>query len=89
VRTYSGTALGGTTPEANFLWIGPANGLDDDDVARIDGQHRLERCAEMSDVDVCGLGIRVYSAAVAFGNASADKSKLQIDSAPILAIQLG
>jgi hypothetical protein len=28
----------------------------------------------------------VYSAASALGNASADKSKLQIDSAPILAI---
>src|SRR5258707_15239451 len=35
---------------------------------------------------VCGLGISVYSAASALGNASADKSKLQIDSAPILAI---
>jgi len=35
----------------NFLWIGPAHGLDDDDVAGIDGQHRLERRAEMSDVD--------------------------------------
>ena len=27
----------------NFLWIGTAHGLDDDDVAGIDGQHRLER----------------------------------------------
>jgi hypothetical protein len=35
---------------------------------------------------VCGLGISVYSAASALGNTSADKSKLQIDSAPILAI---
>jgi hypothetical protein len=35
----------------NFLRIGAAHGLDDDDVAGIDGQHRLERRAEMSDVD--------------------------------------
>jgi hypothetical protein len=35
---------------------------------------------------VCGLGINVYSAAIAFGNASTDKSKLQIGSALILAI---
>jgi len=35
---------------------------------------------------VCGLGISVYSAASALGNTSADKSKLQIDSARILAI---
>jgi hypothetical protein len=35
---------------------------------------------------VCGLGINVYSAVSALGDASADKSKLQIDSAQILAI---
>jgi hypothetical protein len=35
---------------------------------------------------VCGLGISAYSAASALGTASADKSKLQIDSGPILAI---
>src|SRR6516225_8139083 len=32
----------------NFVWIGPAHGFDDDHVAGIDGQHRLERRAEMS-----------------------------------------
>jgi hypothetical protein len=31
----------------NFLRIGPAHGLDDDDVAGIDGQHRLERRANV------------------------------------------
>jgi hypothetical protein len=35
---------------------------------------------------VCGLGINVYSAANACGNASADKSAVQIGSALILAI---
>ena len=35
---------------------------------------------------VCGLGINVYSAALAFGNASPDTSKLQIGSALMLAI---
>jgi hypothetical protein len=35
----------------NLLRIGPAHGLYDDDVTGIDGQHRFERRAEMSDVD--------------------------------------
>jgi len=34
-----------------FLSIDVAHGLDADDVAGIDGQHRLERGAEMPDVD--------------------------------------
>jgi hypothetical protein len=35
---------------------------------------------------VCGVGINVYSAASGLGNVSADRSKLQIDSALILTI---
>jgi hypothetical protein len=38
-------------PTLKFLWIEVAHGLDDDDVAGINGQHWFERRAEMSDVD--------------------------------------
>jgi hypothetical protein len=67
----------------NIGRIGPAHGLDDDDVTRIDGQYRLKRRTEMSDV--CGLGISVCSAARALNNANPEKNKLQ-KSVPILAI---
>src|SRR5258708_7358765 len=87
VRTYSGTALGGTTPEASassgsgplmvsMMTVSP-------ELMVSTGLSAALKCPTWT---VCGLGISVYSAASALGNASADKSKLQIDSVPILAL---
>src|SRR5215831_15213963 len=87
VRTYSGTALGGTTPEAST-----SSGSGPLTVSMMTISPELMVSTGVSAAlkyptwTVCGLGISVYSAASALGNASADKSKPQIDSAPILPI---
>src|ERR1700730_9263700 len=87
VRTYSGTPLGGTTPEAST-----SSGSGPLTVSMMTMSPELMVSTGLSAAlkcpawTLCALGIGVYSAASALGNASADKSKLQIDSAPILAI---
>src|SRR5712671_4301085 len=87
VRTYSGTALGGTTPEASTSsGSGPLTVSTMTMSPELMVSTGLSAALKCPTWTVCGLGISVYSAASALGNASADKSKLQIDSAPILAI---
>src|SRR5215472_18046883 len=87
VRTYSGTALGGTTPDAS---TSAGSGPPTDSIVTMSPElivsTGLSAALKCPTWTVCGLGISVYSAASALGNASADKSKLQIDSASILAI---
>src|SRR5882672_4438892 len=87
VRTYSGTALGGTTPEASTSsGSGPLTVSTMTMSPELMVSTGLSAALKCPTWTVCGLGISVYSAASALGNTSADKTKPQIDSAPILSI---
>src|SRR5215510_6446870 len=86
-RTYCGMALGGTTPDCS---IGPGSMAVAVSMVTMSPElivsTGLIAALKFPMCTVAGLGISVYSAQRAFGDASADKSKLQINSARILAI---
>jgi hypothetical protein len=76
VRVCSGTALGGTTPEAS---TSAASGPPTDSIVTISPELMvnagLSAALKYPMWTVCGLGIKVYSAESASDNANAEKNK--------------
>src|SRR5215813_12827861 len=84
-RTYCGMALGGTTPDCS---IGPGSMAVAVSMVTMSPElivsTGLIAALKFPMCTVAGLGISVYSAQRALGDASADKSKLQVNSAALI-----